>query len=38
MWNEHNANSLADEIPDFSLSVIEVSAAMQSRVADQKQT
>jgi hypothetical protein len=35
--NEHNANSLADEIPDLSLSMVEVSATMQSRVADQEQ-
>jgi hypothetical protein len=35
--NEHNANSLADEISDLSLSMVEVSATMQSRVADQEQ-
>src|SRR6516162_2129393 len=37
IWNEHNANSLADKILDLSLSMVEVSAAMQTRVADQEQ-
>jgi hypothetical protein len=28
MWNEHNANSLADEIPDLSLGMVEVPGAV----------
>jgi hypothetical protein len=38
IWNEHNANSFADKIPDLSRGVVEVFAPMQSRVADQEQT